>query len=328
MNTIKEHIKANQYKPVYLLYGTEEFLKKLYQNKLKDGILSGSDEMNYSYFEGKGIDINAVKETADTLPFFSERRLIIIKESGLFKVQNDLADYLRLMPDSSIIVFVEKEIDKRNRLFKAVKEIGVISEMNGMDERNLKLWIASLFQKEKKKLTENTITYLLNKTGTDMELLANEVEKLICFAMDREIITIEDIDEVCTTQITGKIFQMIDMIGSGKQKEALKLYYDLLALREKPMSILYLITRHFNILLQIQELSQQGHPSSVMSQKVGIPPFAVKKYITQTKNFTKKRLIQALQTCVEVEEQVKTGRLIDIMGIELFIVTYSKAAVS
>lgn len=326
MNTIKEHIKTNQYKPVYLLYGKEEYLKKLYEKKLKDGILSGSDEMNYSYFEGKGIDVNAVKEIADTLPFFNDRRLIIIKESGLFKAQNDLADYIKSIPDTSIIVFIEKEIDKRNRLYKAVKDMGVISEMNGMDEKNLKLWIASLFQKAHKKLTENTIVYLLNKTGTDMTTLTNEVEKLICFAMDREVITMKDIDEICTTQITGKIFQMIDMIGCGNQKEALKLYYDLLALREKPMSILYLITRHFNILLQIQELSQNGYNQSIISQKVGVPPFAVKKYVIQSKNFSKKRLLNALQTCAEVEEQVKTGRLIDIMGIELFIVNYSKSA--
>lgn len=324
MNTIKEHIKTNQYKPVYLLYGTEEYLKKLYQQKLKDGILSGSDEMNYSYYEGKGIDVNAVKETADTLPFFNDRRLIVIKESGLFKAQNDLADYLKLIPNTSIIVFVEKEIDKRNRLYKAVKEIGVISEMNGMDEKNLKLWIASLFQKANKKLTEHTINYLLNKTGTDMDTLANEVEKLICFAMDREVITIEDIDAICVTQITGKIFQMIDMIGSGNQKEALKLYYDLLTLREKPMSILYLITRHFNILLQMKELSKNGYNQSIISKKVGVPPFAVKKYIAQSKNFTNTCLLEALHTCAEVEEQVKTGKLVDIMGIELFIVTYSK----
>ena len=159
-----------------------------------------------------------------------------------------------------------------------------------------------------------------------MELLANEIEKLVCYAMNQEVITVQDIDAICTTQVTGKIFQMIDAIGLGKQKEALKLYYDLLTLREKPMSILYLITRHFNILLQIKELSKQGYTNSIISQKVGVPPFAVNKYITQSKNFRRKQLIDGIQSCADIEEQVKTGRLVDTMGIELLIVQYGSVA--
>lgn len=324
MKTIKEHIKTNQYKPVYLLYGTEDYLKKLYQGKLKEAILSGSDEMNYSYFEGKGIEIEKVVDTAQTLPFFADYRLIVIKNSGLFKSQNNLADYVKTFPDTTIVVFVEQEVDKRNRLFKAVKEIGVISEMTEMDEKNLKLWVASKLQKSGKKITEQTVSFLLNHSGTNMNILTNEVEKLICFAMDREVITIEDIEEVCTVQITGKIFQMIDAIGNGNQNQALDLYYDLLALREKPLSILFLITRHFNILLQVKDLVKASFNNSSIAQKVSIPPFTVNKYIAQSKNFSNDRLKEALETCATIEEQIKTGRLNETMGVELLIVTYSQ----
>ena len=122
MKTIKEHIKTNQYKPAYLLYGAEDYLKKSYQAKLKDGILGSGDEMNYSYFEGKGIEVERIVESAQTLPFFADHRLIMIKNSGLFKSQNDLADFIKEFPDTTVLVFVEQEVDKRNRLFKVVKE--------------------------------------------------------------------------------------------------------------------------------------------------------------------------------------------------------------
>lgn len=326
MQNIKEHIKRNEFKPVYLLYGAEDYLKKLYKNKLKDGILGSSDEMNYSYFEGKGIDTNKIIEIAETLPFFSDRRIIMIENSGLFKTQTDLADYMKNIPSTTHFVFVENEIDKRNRLYKAVKEIGTISEMNGLDENNLKLWITSLLSKNGKKITNNTLMFLLSKSGTDMENLSNEIEKLICYALDREVITDEDIEEVCTAQITGKIFQMIDAIGSKKQSTALTLYYDLLTLREKPLSILFLLSRHFNILLQVKELNEHGYNGSIIGQKIGIPPFTVSKYITQSKNFTKKLLTNALHSCADIEEQVKTGRMMDQMGVELLIIEYSKAA--
>ena len=140
MKTIKEHIKQGKFKPVYLLCGTEEYLKALYCGKLKEAILDGGDDMNYSRYEGREIDADEVIRMAETLPFFAERRLIVIEDSGWFKVQNELADYLRTLPESTIIVFREREVDKRNRLYKAVKEIGYISEMNGLDAADQKVF--------------------------------------------------------------------------------------------------------------------------------------------------------------------------------------------
>lgn len=326
MKNIKEHIKLNQFKSVYLLYGTETYLKKLYKDKLKSAILGDSDGMNYSSFEGKGVDVSKIISVADTMPFFSDRRLILIENSGLFKAQSDLADYIKTIPETTHIIFLENEVDKRNRLFKAVKSEGTVSEMNSLDETNLKLWIASMLDKDKKKITQDSILYLLSKTGTDMDNILNEVEKLICFAIDREVISNEDIDAVCTTQITGKIFLMVDAIGSRNQEKALELYYDLLALKEKPMTILYLITRQFNILIQVKDLFGLGYNNTVISQKTGLMPFTIAKYISQTKNFTMKTLKEALVSCAEIEEQIKTGRLIDKIGIEILIVRYSAKA--
>lgn len=322
MQIIKEHIKQNQFKQCYLLYGTEEYLKKLYKNKLKTGIIGDEDTMNYTYFEGKSIEIPKIIEVAETLPFFSERRLILIENSGLFKSSNDLADYIRTMPDYCYMIFVESEVDKRNRLYKAVKEVGYISEMNGMDEKDLQLWVTQLLKRSGKKITRDTLMYFLNKSGTDMEGMVQEVEKLICYAMDKEVITVEDIDAVCVTQVSNQIFLMIDAIASRKQRQALDLYYDLLTLREKPMSILFLITRHFNILLQIKEL--KGQNRNEVAKKVGVPPFAVQKYMSQADNFTKQGLIENLKDCAEMEAQVKTGFMTDQMTVELLIVKFSQ----
>lgn len=324
MQVINNHIKNNEFKPVYLIYGTEDYLKKQSKQKLKSAVLGSSDEMNYSYFEGKTVDPLKVIEMADTLPFFSDRRVVIVENSGFFKAANPLGEYIPNMPTSTVLVFVEKEVDKRNKLFKAVKEKGYVAEMNGMDERSLKIWIVSKLTKEKKKITEQTVNYFLTKTGGDMELISTELEKLICYALDREVITMEDIEEVISPQISNQIFQMIDAIASKKQDVALQLYYDLLALKEKPMTILYLITRHFNILLQVKELFALRYDNGTIAKKVGIPPFAVNKYVSQSRNFKKSVLLEALQTSVDIEEQVKTGRLMDKIGVELLIVTYSR----
>ena len=324
MQTIKEHIKNKQFSSVYLLYGQEDYLKKLYRDKLKKGILSPEDTMNYSYFEGKNLDIGEVQSIADTVPFFAEHRLIIIENSGLFKSQSDFVDYIPNIPESAVLIFVEHEVDKRNRMYKAVKKYGTVSEMNGLSERDLKLWVATLLKKNGKKITELNITYLLQKTGGDMKNLENELEKIICYGMEQEEITRDIIDEVCVEQTEGRIFQMIDAIGMRNQDEALRLYYDLITVREKPMSILFLLVRHFNILLQVKELGRIGTPNGEIASKVGIPPFTVKKYIQQAKNFKNAEIKQCLERCVKVEQGIKTGLLLEQIGVELLIVEFSQ----
>ncbi len=324
MKVIKEHIKSNSFKSFYLLYGSEEYLKKLYRDKLKKAILKDDSDMNYSYFEGRDAEPRKIYEAAQTLPFFNDYRLIIIENSGLFKNQSELGELLDTSPDSTIILFVETEIDKRNKLFKLVRDRGTVSEMNGLDEQNLRLFVASLLEQEGKRISEANIVYLLDKIGTDMVNITNEVEKIISYCIGKAIVTSEDIDAVVTTQITGKIFQMIDAIGGKQANKALAFYYDLLSVREKPLSILFLITRHFNILLQTKDLQALGYNQTSISEMVGVPSFAVNKYLSQTKNFTSKRLKEALEFGVDIEEQIKTGRMPEKIGVELFIVTFSK----
>ena len=341
MKTIVAHIKEGKFSPVYLLYGQEDYLRLLYRDKLREAILPPEDTMNYSYFEGKDIDLGEVESIADTVPFFSEQRLILIENSGLFKKQNDFADYLKTMPDTTKIIFVEAEVDKRNKLkellnqvdkilditdnelFKAVKKLGTVAELNGLPEKDLKVWAAAYLKKNGKNITEQNLLYFFQKVGVDMKSLENEMDKLIAYSMDETIITREMLDEVCVEQTEGTIFQMIDAIGMKDQDQALRLYYDLLEVREKPMSILFLIIRHFTILNQLKDLSRLGLAAGEVASKVGIPPFTVRKYQSQVKNFKGKEIIRNIERCAQVEQEIKTGLLLDQIGVELLIVEFS-----
>ncbi len=324
MNTIDEHIKKNEFSNMYLLFGKEDYLKITYRNKLRKTIISPDDSMNYSYFEGKDIDETAVISMAGTVPFFSERRLIVVENSGLFKRQNELSEFLSSLPETTFLVFVEQEVDKRSKLYKAVQKSGTVVELNGLEEKDLKLWVATYLHQSQKKITEQNIMYMLNKTGADMQNLKNELDKLISYSASEDVITREMIDEICVAQTEGKIFEMIDAIGMRNQDRALQLYYDLLAVREKPMSILFLLIRHFNILIQLKELANEGAANGVIASKVGVPPFAVRKYIGQAKNFKNSEIRDCLEQCAEVEQQVKTGLLLDQIGVELLIIAFSR----
>lgn len=323
MKTILSHIKDNNFQPVYLLYGSEDYLKKLYKNKLKDAIV-GDDTMNYSYFEGKPSDTKQISEIAGTVPFFAEKRLVVLENSSLFKTADEnMVELISKLPSETIIVFVESEIDKRSKLYKAVKEKGYICELNEQSDNDLVRWIRDRIKKEGKIIRDSDIQYFLVKTGNSMENIVKELEKLVCYTLEKNEITQADIDEVCITQITNRIFDMITAMSQKNQTKALQLYYDLLTLKEPPMRIMFLISRNFNQLLMIKELTANDNSPAAIASKMGIQSFLVSKLQAQAKAFKRSTLKNAIEECVSLEEAVKTGRMNDGMAVELMIVKYS-----
>ncbi len=325
MKTIDEDIKTGQFKAVYLLYGEEAYLKKQYKDKLKNAMADPEDTMNFAAYEGKNINPKEVIDLAETLPFFADRRVILIENSGFFKGScEDLAEYMKQIPETTRFIFVEEEIDKRSKLYKAVKSAGKIVEFTTQTEELLTRWILSRLKKEGKNITGSVMQLFLSKTGSNMGNIDRELEKLICYCMDKNVIEAADVEAVTTEQTTNKIFDMVNAIAEHDQKKALDLYYDLLTLKEPPMRIMYLISRQFQILLNIKDMSGKGFDNATIAKNAGIPPFAVKRNMAQARGFSMQQLKQAIRDGVDFEESVKTGRMNDQMAVELFIVTYSR----
>ena len=319
MQTLNQDIKEKSFKKIYLLYGDEPFLVGSYKKKLREAI-TGGDTMNFNYFEGKNPDVKEIISLADTMPFFADRRLILVDGSGFFKsAQEELAAYLPQMPDTTCLVFAESEVDKRNRLYKRVKELGYAAELNKQDTAQLMQWAAGILGRDGRKVSRPVMEYFLERTGDDMENIRMELEKLVCYTMGRDVITKEDVDAVGTVHVTSRVFDMVAAIVAGNTKKAMDLYEDLLTLKEPPMRILFLIARQFNQLLQIKELTAAGKDKGAMASALKVPPFAVGKLTAQARAFTRDQILSWVTLCVETEEAVKTGRLSDRLAVELLI---------
>lgn len=324
MKSLNEDLKTGQFKQLYLLHGEEAYLKKQYKDRFVKAMLPEGDTMNYAYYEGKSTNPKEVIDLAETMPFFAERRLIVLENTGFFKnAAPEFAEYLREMPNTTNMIFIESEIDKRGKMYKSVKDKGRIVELARQDEKTLVRWIMGMAKKENLMMSEAAVRYFLGKVGNDMENIQKELEKLFCYCMNHTEITVADIDEICTTQITNHIFDMVDAVANKEQKKALDFYYDLLALKEPPMRILYLLTRQFRILLEVKELDGLGFGQKELASRVGIMPFLVGKYRAQAKSFSAKELRRIVEAGVITEENVKTGRMGDVLSVELFLVQYS-----
>lgn len=325
MKSLNEDLKTGKFSQIYLLFGEENYLKKQYKERFVKALLPEGDTMNYAHYEGKGIDVKEVIDLAETMPFFVERRVLVFENTGFFKSASgaELAEYVKEIPETTYFLFVEEEVDKRSKMYKAVKAKGRAVELPFQDENTLKRWVAGQVGKENKKITESDVVYFLNKVGTDMENITKELEKVFCYTLDRDVVLREDIDAVCVTQISNHIFDMVNAVAEKQQKRALELYYDLLALKEPPMRILFLLTRQYRGLYQVKQLAKKGYGRKEIAEKAGLHPFAVGKYMEQAKRFHIKELRAILEDSADIEQRVKTGLLTDHLAVEIFLVKYS-----
>ncbi len=330
MYAINEDLKTGNYKSVYLLYGPEGYLVRRYRDKLLKAFCGNSDkkaledDMNFNSFMGKDFTPEQVIDMAETLPFFADRRVILLEDTDLFVKNGDkLADYMGAKAESAVFIFVESNVDKYSKLFKAVTAAGHGAEFRKQDEDTLKKWIVSLVKNENKQITVRAVESLIERTAGDMELLNQELEKLFCYTQDMDAIDLPEVEAVCTTVITNHIFAMIEAMANKRQMEALKLYYELLALREAPMGILRLISRQFSQLIVIKDLRNRGYDRRKIAEKTEIKPFIVNKYMEQAGKFSTATLRKALEDCADYAQRITTGKITDRLAVELLLVKYS-----
>lgn len=320
MLKLQEQLKSGTLSRYHLLYGEERYMVRYYKKCLVEKLSSPGDEMNCTIFQGEKAEPAAIADVGQILPFMAPQRLILVQDSGFFKKANDMLEFLTEFPDSTYVVFVEREVDKRSRFFKWMGKNGCVTECQPQTEPMLKQWIAGYLGRQGKTISSASAEHLMERVGTDMEVLNNELDKLIDFTGERKKIEDEDIDRICSGQIVSRIFDMIDAVAAGDSDRALRLYDDLLANREPPMSILYLFSRHINILLQIRELSERGMGRNDMARKIGIPPFTVPKYSKQAKLFSRASLLRMLEQRLGYEEDFKRGRISDQLAVEMFFI--------
>ena len=316
------------------MYGEEAFLRIYNKKALRDALVSPDDSLNYSYFEGTSTQVGEVVDLVNTMPFMSEHRLVLCENTGWLAGESGLSDDKFTMLTDSLtnigedVVFVmcEEKVDKRSKLFKFLSKNGSSEEFAKESEETLKRWIAGYLKNSNKKITAAAAEYLLTEVGNDMTLLSLEMEKLIAWCLERDEVTIKDIDTVCTHQVNGKIFDMITAISEHRQKEALALYYDLLTLRESPFHIQSLLVRQYNNLLAVRDGMDRNYSFAMIADKTGIKDWLVKKMSYIAKKMPSSKIEEAIEACAGAEEAIKTGNMVDVLAIELLIISLSNAA--
>lgn len=331
MKEIKESIKNKIFKSCYVFYGPEVFLKRNYEEQLKKAVLGSLDDMmNLEIFDDKKIMPDTIINASETFPFLAEKRLIIVRDSGLFHTgrkneSEKMSDYISKIPETACIVFIEDEVDKRGKLYKSVSKNGHAVEFKTPPESDIIKWIMTGFKKNKVVISNDTAAYLLRTVGSSMENALGEIEKLTAYKNGEGEITKSDIDSVCIKSFETKIFDLVAAIGNKKAETALEIYRNMLMMKESPIMILAMITRQFRIIFQCSELLKSGENNAGIAARLGQREFVVRECVKQSKNFSGNILMKAIEYCLETDINIKTGKMNGDLAVEVLIIKYSGA---
>lgn len=310
---------------VYLLYGTEEFL---INREIKNIAKSNNiDDIDISYYNLENDLLDNILDDASMNSLFSTQKIMLIDNAYIFtgtvkkKGPNHNTDllikYLSNPNPDTILIFINNEeaIDDRKKIVKNIKNNGIVKEFNKLKSND------NFIKQELDdyKMTPSTIKLFSDYVGSNLAIIASEIEKLKLYKGNDKNITSDDIYNVCSEFIDVDLNELTNSIVSKNIKKALKIYEELVKQGEEPIQIIIRLANQFRIIYQVKELSKKGYSNKDITNILGIHPYRIQKALENSYQFSSQKLLEYLKKLAKIDEDIKMGLTDKNMALELFI---------
>ena len=320
---------------LYLLYGEEKFLKETAIKKIKNLFGDLIKGINYILIDDK--NVNDIISDIETPCFGYEKKLIIAKNTGLFKkelktkkkpediirdkIVNYINENIEMIKESVVLVFVE-EIAEKNSLFEIIEKYGIICNYEYQKQNQIIERLKAIANAYKVGVDPYTLAYLVECCGTDMQELINEIRKLIEYRGSGNTIEKQDIDKLCIKKVESVIFDLTDMLGQKKTGAAIDVLRNLILSKEPLQVILINLYNHFKKLYLTKLAIKENLDVAIALNLKPNQKFLVGKYKRQAEYFKLVELRNIIQQLCDLDYKYKIG-LIDLnIGLESIICAY------
>ncbi len=324
-------LKNNKTASLYVFFGEEEYLIDRAVRALSRIFIAPGCQDADSYtadWSSAAGDPEALLEMVRTPPFLSAKRMIMIKNSGLFAARSpdspELSQkYISIfsdIPDFCCLIFIEEKIDKRKKvLLEAASRNGFVVQVDRQGTDALCRWVGSALRKENIRITLDAINSLVDRTEGSMRVLGTEIQKIILYSKNSGLseITINEVELICIPDIRGSIFQMTDAIGARNIGRALTVLDTLISMKEPVPKIRFMLSRHLRQLICAKELGQSDRVMSTLK----VVPFVARNLLSQAKYFQMEELTALYEACAASDFSVKTGKIDDRLSMEILLVS-------
>ncbi len=330
----RRSIEKGQLSACYLITGEEDYLIRHGLNLLKQKLIApGCENLDLVTLRG-GLDADQLLSELETVPFMSQRRLVIAHNTGLFNSKQGSGEAKQVLLDKIwprlgegvCLCLVEESVDKRQKKkLQALESAGgQLVEIPKEEFASLRSWLSAYLAKSQLRISREAAESLILRCDSSMSELALELNKLenYCLYNGDQDITLELLDLCCREDLQGNIFKLTDAVSAHRTSEALVLLDKLLKQKEAPALILFMLARHFRQLL----CAQEPVSAPVLAKRLKLPPFVGKRLKAQAGRFQPAQLLKLCQACFNTDRAIKSGQLDERTALELLLLQAGSAA--
>ena len=334
---LRKRIEQGDFGGAFLFYGPEKFLIRYFTDLMKKKVLEpGMEQMNFFRFEDTK-DMSSIIACCETYPVFSEFKLVLVKNTGLFAAakkgeaseekkestvgdsKEDLINFLKDVPSYCCIVFQEDNAAKNVKPYKEIASSGMVVEFERLTEGDLAKWIARVFSDNGKKVSRSAVELLVRLCSNSMDELNNEILKICNLAGNRAEIIEADVINITGTTIKTAIFDITNALALKNANRAFGVLDELSQLNEPIQRLFIMISKRFGQYLILKELVGAGKTDDVALQKAGFGLNQKRYVLSEVKIFSVKYLRDFVKECNKLDLDIKNGRLSDRVAVELLI---------
>jgi DNA polymerase-3 subunit delta len=320
----------------YILHGEDELTRSETLDGLKARL--GSPELaalNTTVFDGAQVTLAELRSACDTVPFLTQRRLVIVKgllsrlvarPKGAKRAPGDqeylqgLADYLPRLPETTRLVFVEPgQLAAQHPLLRQAKQdqFGYVRAF--VPPKDLVTWVRNRAADKGGEFSPQAAVALVGAVGADQRSLDQEIAKLLAYTNLARPVTSSDVAVLVPYAQEAVIFDAVDALGQRDGVRATRLLHNLLDHGNEPLYLLAMIVRQFRLLIQIKELADEGLDPPSIAQTIKLHPFPTRKLYAQARNFAQEQLEHVHRHLLELDVQIKTGQINSVVALDLLV---------
>jgi len=267
-------LKQGELAPLYLLFGAETYLRDLAARAVADAALKDAPlrEFNETTYSLSTTDVQQAIAAAEQLPMMTPRRVVQIRDFTKLRESDEeaLARYLARPVESTVVIFVADELDKRRKLTKTLLDVCAAVEFAPLADAELSEWAKRRLKELKTQTDERTLRQVVALAGPDVRTLSNELEKLATAALDSGFITMEMVDALVGRSRELSNFELTDHLIARNRKRALQTLRRLLDDGAEPVMLIGLVASNYHRLALAKELMSRGAPNNEVYRQVGI----------------------------------------------------------
>jgi DNA polymerase-3 subunit delta len=307
---LRKRLREGNVPALLFLYGEETFfIDRILQDVLELTVPAEARDFNYQVYYGRDCRACDVLDAARTLPAFSHRRLVVVRNAQLLASSEleRFLDYLKEPVPETVLVFVGDKIDGRRKFYQEFKKRGTLVECKKLYDNQIPAFVKDQLRAAGLSMTEEGLALFCKRAGGNLQEICGELSKLRNYLGERTVIDVGDVAAVVSDSRVDSVFDLTDALGRRDSGEALRLLHRLLVEGVAPLLILAMIARHFRQLWKARDLLDKRTPQKDMARRVGINPYFLQGILKQAQHFPLDRFRLVFEELLEADLALKSS---------------------